>query len=206
MNEEFVEFLKYGLSGIVKKKDIWAIDCIMMFFSLFLALADGYISLKWGIPSTIIVVTCIILTYTKEDVKGSKIFLVYGAWGSCFTLIFGLFGVRVLLPVLDKKKHFIFISILIIAYIMVTVMYISIIKHLIKKGAYKETRKTNGKMLCTIAGVGGISLAKTFVNSAGYERTIQIASICAFLMSFLSLLGVFNFYKYFYLKKLGELD
>lgn len=206
MNEEFVEFLKYGQSQTIKRKDIFKVNFIMMVLALFLTFADGYISLKWGIPSTIIVVMCIILTYTKEDVKGGKIFFINGVLGTCFTLIFGLLGISVLLPVLDQKKHFIFISILIAAYVMATVTYISIIKHLIKKGAYKETRKANVHMLSTIAGVGGISIARTFVDSVSYERATQIASICFFLISFLSIFGVFYFYKYYYLKKLGELD
>lgn len=106
MNEEFVEFLKYGQSQTIKRKDIFAVDFIMMVLTLFLTFADGHISLKWGIPSTIIVVMCIILTYTKEDVKGGKIFFINGVLGTCFTLIFGLLGMRVLFPILDKKKHF----------------------------------------------------------------------------------------------------
>lgn len=206
MDEKFVEFLRYGLSQTIKKKDIFIINCIMMFFSLFLTLADGYPSLKWGIVSITPVAACIILTYTKEDVKGSKIFFIYGVSGTCFTLIFGLVGIRFMFSVLDKKSHLIFISILLALYVIVTVTYMYIIKSLIKKGAYKETGKTNGKLSFIIAGAGGISVAKTFADSVGYERTIQIISICAFLASFLSLLGIFNFFKYYYLRKLDKLD
>ena len=102
MDEKFVEFLKYGLSQTIKKKDIFIINGIMMFFSLFLTLADGYPSLKWGIVSITPVAACIILTYTKEDVKGSKIFFVYGVSGTCFALIFGLVGIRFMFFVLDN--------------------------------------------------------------------------------------------------------
>lgn len=206
MDEKFVEFLRYGLSQPVKKKDIFIMNFLMMFFSLIITIADGYISLKWGIPSTIIVVMSVILTYTKEDVKGSKIFFIYGVLGVGLTLIFCLTGIRFMFFALDKKDHFTFISILFALYVMVIGIYVYIIRSLIKKGAYKETGKTNGKLSVTIVAVGGISIAKTFSNSAGYERSMQIASICFFTLSFMTVIGIFGFFKYYYLRKLDELN
>ena len=109
-------------------------------------------------------------------------------------------------PTIMPEASFIFISILLALYVIVTVTYMYIIKSLIKKGAYKETGKTNGKLSFIIAGAGGISVAKTFANSVGYERSMQIASICFFIVSFLSVMGIFGFFKYYYLKKLDKLD
>ena len=64
----------------------------------------------------------------------------------------------------------------------------------------------NGKLSVTIVAVGGISIAKTFSNSAGYERSMQIASICFFTLSFMTVIGIFGFFKYYYLRKVDELN
>ena len=200
MEEEFDDFLKHGMAQTIDKKQLLEVDILLLLLSVITIVVSDF-SIIVSAVSILILTLCSVLTYSKQEVNGKKIFLVYGLWSVSLCGIFALLGISIVMIITEKKYFFLFYGMLLIVYIMIFILYTGIIMYLIKKGAYKAAKKTNGRISITLFGVFGILTARILTNNISYQNILQMASICCFLFSFLALLGVFNLIKYYCLKK-----
>ena len=85
---------------------------------------------------------------------------------------------------------------------MIMIFLFSII-YLIKKNTYEAVpvKKMAGGWCFLLLGICGIFAAKILSSSLGEEKMVQIGAICSYLLSFISILGCFNFAKYILIKK-----
>ncbi len=204
MEKEFDDFLKYGMAQTtIAKKQLLEVDVLLLLLSAITIVVSDF-SIIVSVVSILILTLCSVLTYSKLEVNGKKIFLVYGMWSVSLCGIFALLGISIVMIVTEKKYFFLLCGILLIVYLIILVLYTGIIVYLIRKSAYKVAKKTNGRISIILFGVFGISIAKISSKSINYQNILQIASICCFLFSFLALLGFFNLIKYYYLKKHKE--
>jgi len=200
MKEEFKDFLKYGIEQTIGKKQLLEVNFLLLLFTL-VTMIIGRFSIMISAISVMTLISCCILTYSKQEVTGKKVFWIYGIWSVSLSIEFALLGTCIILLIIDKKYYLQYGIILFLMYLVAFILYTAIIICLIRREAYKKLQQTNKRIPFILIGIFGISIAKIFAKNTGYKSILQIASICCYTFSVLALLGVFNLFKYYYLTK-----
>ena len=201
MNKEFEDFLKYGITETISKKQLIEGKFLLLFFSLLTVVISQFSIIICTISALNFILGCV-LTYSKQEVTGKKIFWIQGVESVNFTLAFALIGTCATMYVIEEKYHIIFMIFLLIAYLMVIALYVGMIVRLIKKGAYGKTHKVKGSAFFMIFAAGGMAVARIFKDKMSNTDALQLIGICSYFISFVFLIGIFGFVKYYYLKKL----
>lgn len=128
---------------------------------------------------------------------GRRIFLIYGIWSLGFSIVCGVFGSVLMLSTIESRYHLEYIVVLLGLYLIMLLIFILIIIYLIKRNAYVSVpmKKMATRWVLLLFGICGISVAKILSSGLGEEKMVQIGAI-----SFVLILGYFNFVKYILLK------
>lgn len=202
MEENIKGFLYYGISQEIPRKQIFDVDILTVLF----AVAGCVIESQSVVINCIIIfisVCNIVLTFHKTEVKGEKIFWVYGIWSVYFTVFFLVLGTKIAFSVMPEADHMIFAICVVLGYILVASGYVGILLCLIKRNAYKKLKKTNGRSLIGFSALGGVIIAKILFTGMSYKNILQIAVTCCFLLAALALLGCFNLIKFWGVKHIN---
>lgn len=202
MNEKLKNFLLYGIENKIERKQIYKMDVLILFFSIFMfVLSEDF---KIGqIICALLVGTFIISTFSSKDIEGRIIFLIYGIWSLGFSLLFGIFGTILMLSTIKQIYYVEYLVVLGVLYVIMIMIFLFSIIYLIKKNTYEAVpvKKMAGGWCFLLLGICGIFAAKILSSSLGEEKMVQIGAICSYLLSFISILGCFNFAKYILIKK-----
>ena len=199
MEENIKNFLTYGISQEISKKQIISVDILMIVLGAIGCIIESQF-IVINLFLLLAAIAVIIITFHRTTVKGKNIFKVYGMWSVYLSIFFGIFGTKIALSVLDEEAYVVYILITIIVYLIVIATYISVIIYLIKTNAYKKLKKINGTLGIFFSGIGGIAIAKIFLSGMTYKNILEITSICCYLVSMLAIIGIFNLIKYWGVK------
>lgn len=123
--------------------------------------------------------------------------MIYGIWSLGFSIVCGVFGSVLMLSTFESRYHLEYIVVLLGLYLIMLLIFILIIIYLIKRNAYVSVpmKKMATRWVLLLFGICGISVAKILSSGLGEEKMVQIGVI-----SFVLILGYFNFVKYILLK------
>lgn len=199
MEENIKDFLCYGISQEIPKKQIISMDIL----SIMLLTGGCVIESRFLVINIIMVfitVCNIILTFNRATVKGEKIFWLYGIWSTFLSIFFAMLGTKIAFSVLKREYFGIYAICIVVVYMFIAAMYIGIIIYLIKGNSYRILKKTNARFAFLFSGVSGILMAKILLSGMNYKNILQMASILCYLLSMLAMLGSFNLIKFFGIK------
>lgn len=199
MKENIKDFLTYGISQEISKKQIINMDILMIILGVIGCIIESQF-IVINLFLLLATIAVIIITFHTTTVKGKNIFKMYGMWSVFLSIFFGILGTKIALSVLDKEAYVVYILIIIIVYLIVVATYINIIIYLIKTNSYKKLKKINGTLGIFFSGIAGIAIAKIFLSGMSYRNVLEITSICCYLISMLSIIGIFNLIKYWGVK------
>lgn len=92
----------------------------------------------------------------RDHIKdGIRYILHEGVSSLCFSFIFGLLGIELLLYLFEGKERAIVISVIGMGYILVIILYNYIFRKLIKRNDFSNTKKTNVRLFSTLGGILG---------------------------------------------------
>ena len=202
MNNNTKNFLLYGTTQRIARKQILEVDGLFCFFA-FLSIFLGYVNLVWCIVNLCLPIFVSALTWSATTIEGIKVLWILGVWGAGLCVLLGLLGTALSMMVLEKNRLYFLCGILVM-YIVIFLIYVGIIISLIKINAYKKLKKVNKRIALIFIGVCGISIARVASKKISYEEMVQIGSVCCYLASFLSMMGVINLIKYYVLKRNPE--
>ena len=136
MNEKLKNFLLYGIENKIERKQIYKMDVLILFFSIFMfVLSEDF---KIGqIICALLVGTFIISTFSSKDIEGRKIFLIYGIWSLGFSLLFGIFGTILMLSTIKQIYYVEYLVVLGVLYVIMIMIFLFSIIYLIKKNTYE---------------------------------------------------------------------
>ncbi|WP_283684731.1 hypothetical protein [Parablautia sp. Marseille-Q6255] len=206
ISEQTKNFLFYGIENTIQPKEIYKLDGVMLFFVfLFFFLAEATSS---PAVSKIFLVTVyvgfVLLSFSRTEVTGKKVFWIYGIQSLTFSILFCWAGTIFMLTTMKKEIHTVYLAVLAVIYIFAIAAYMVLTITLIKKDVYNPsaTKKLTGGWCLTGFVMLGIGAAKVLSAQAGYTTVIRIAGLGFYFVSLLCILGVVHLVKYFAVKKL----
>lgn len=147
MTEQTKNFLLYGIEAHIKPKEIYKLDVAMLFFifGLFFLAEASPAPVFSKIFLVLVYLGMVILSFSRTEVTGKKVFWIYGIQSLGFSLLFCWAGTILMLTTLEEKYYPGYLAALVLLYILVIALYILLTLALIKKDVYNpSTSKKNG--------------------------------------------------------------
>lgn len=204
VDKKMKAFIEFGKGDIITKKQ--AVDFFvlsLLFIGPFGFIGEKKISIFIISVLLLVISVSMLLSVWKNEKSEFFSFGYKGMQALILMISLAMDGCRLLILILDKGVGLLIIS-LIILYMIILLSYMGIIKKLINQGAYLEGGKANTaniRIMATLFGVFGISIATIFSSGMDNNSVIIIIALCCFMVSILSLLGIPNLYKYIMLRK-----
>lgn len=199
MDQNLKDFLKFGSSEVITKKNLWEIHIAFFFMSALLTFAMHLMEtpLWTQIFLFVILAFSVLLTCFRPKIIGRYLFFTYGIMSLEAEILFFTFATFFLWMVFGNKSKWIFLLVGISClFLLIHVGYFLLTFYLIRKGAYKKAKQASGGVCFLSFASLGILAGKLFSGVVGQET---LACVIAFLMYFvaaLSALGTMNLFKY----------
>ena len=146
----------------------------------------------------------IIKLHKGKEIAGLQYILHNGIFAGCFTVIFALDGLEVLLYLFSGTERSIAIFIVSAGYVFMFMIWGFIVRQY-RKREYNKAKKIKGRSFFGLFGVTGILVARTLSKNIDNNTAWEIVCACCFLVSYLSLGGIFNIFQFQYIKKHPEI-
>ena len=206
ISEQTKNFLLYGIEDMIKPKEIYKLDgAILFLIFLFFFLAETTSSpVISRIFLSIVYLGFVILSFSRTEVTGKRVFWIYGIQSLTFSILFCWAGTILMLTTMKEESYKGYLAALTGIYILAVAAYIFLTITLIKKDVYhpSSTKKLAGGWCLTSFAMFGIGAAKILSTKVEYTAMIRIAALCSYFISLVCILGVFHLVKYFAVKKL----
>lgn len=211
--EEFEKFILYGIEGeILFKKCIENEIVLVLFFLLAYAVEiiserRNYVFLAVCVLPAIFYLISVITLGKGKRIAGIQYILQNGILVGGFSLLFGAIGFEILLCLFGGKERIIMICIAGIGYIFAIVLWGITIKQLIKKKKYSQQKGGTGTVsLWALGGsIIGVTVGRSFLKNVDNGTAMGIICMLFFFVSYLSLIGIVNIFKYQYIVKHPEM-
>lgn len=203
-------FEKYILLGIeerisVPKQIEIGILVILISLPLIVIERHNYLFLLLCLFPTLLYLIFVITVGKGKPIKGVQYILYNGIFSVSFSWELGLIGIDILLHLFSGKERNIIICVVSVGYVLMFILYGYIIKNQINKKDDYDIKNTNKGISFILFGVLGGAVARTFLNDISNRKAWEILCILCFFLSYLTLIGIFNIYKYRYLKNHQEI-
>ena len=200
--DNFESFIMYGIEQYATIKECIRYELMLLLFSLPLFILErlNLILLIIDImPSACYLVSVMILIKNKR-IEGAYYILHNGILSACISLLFALGGIWLLRYLFGGKDRIFLLCMITTGYLIAFLLYCYILKKLAQKKDIKDVKKANVGIPFTLCGFLGISAAKMFAKDIDNNSALEIMCVCCFFISYLSLLGILNFVKFYYIK------
>lgn len=194
------------LQGKISIKKCVENEILILLFSLpVIVIERGNIGLLvlCILPALSYLISIVKLTKGKE-IEGPHYILHNGILAGCFTVIFALDGLEVLLYLFSGTERILAIFIVSVGYVFVITVWGIIIRQYRKK-EYRKAKKIRGRSFFALSGVTGILVGRALLKNIDNRTALEIVCVCCFVVSYLSLGGVFNIFQFQYIKKHPEI-
>lgn len=205
--DEFREFIIRGIEGSASKKDCIEFVIMLLFFSLpsIVLGRNNIILIILALLPTIISIVDIAKTMENGVIKGKFYILYLGVTATSFSLMLITGGIWILTFLIEEEYMGLAIVLVIVGYIFVSILYGCLVRYLIKKKAYSRMKYTNATISTTLFAALGISTAKIFMGKVKEISPLEVIGICIIILAFISLLGMGNLYKFWYIQTHEEI-
>ncbi|MDE7273777.1 MAG: hypothetical protein K2N95_12075 [Lachnospiraceae bacterium] len=199
--DNFERFILYGIEQYTTIKECIEREFLLLLLSLPLFLLERS---NWGllivdmIPSISYLISVMVLLKNKK-IEGADYILHNGILSACMSLVFMLEGIWIVRYLFRGRVRICLLCVITIGYIIVILLYCCIFNKLAKKRESKGMKKTNGRIFFTLCGLLGISAARIFTRDIDNKAILEMLCVCCFFISYISLLGIFNFVKFYYI-------
>lgn len=203
-------FEKYILLGIeerisVPKQIENGILILLISLPLIVIERHNYLFLLPCLFPTFLYLIFVITVGKGKPIEGVQYILYNGIFSVSFSWELGLIGIDILLHLFSGKERNIIICVVSVGYVLMFILYGYIIKNQINKKDDYGIKNTNKGISFILFGVLGVAVARTFLNDISNRNALEILCILCFFLSYLTLIGIFNIYKYRYLMKHQEI-
>lgn len=205
--ENFKEYMLYGIKEKIAFKECVKNEILIILFSL-PSIIIGVVDNVFGLLGILPIIFYLMFIYKLkkgQTIEGIRYILHNGVLSICFSFLFGLAGIEILLYLFEEKARVIVISAIVIGYILIILLYIYIIRKSIEKKNCSNTKKTKGGLFFTLCGIFGITVARVFLSDIDTRKAMELLCILCFFLSYLTLIGIFNIFKFQYLVKHKEM-
>lgn len=204
--EKFDEYMLYGIKEKITLKKCIENEILILLFSLpsFFIGAGGILSWVLGALPFILYFIFIVKFQKARTIEGTFYILHNGVFAGCFSFIFALTGIEILLYLFQGKARNVVICIASIGYIVIILLYSYLIKKIIERKDCNGTKKVKGRIFFTLFGVLGITVARTFFDGMDTRKAMELLCVLCFFLSYVTLIGIFNIFKFLYLVKYIE--
>ena len=208
--DEFEAFIRFGIEGSVTRGSCvqTAIICylflpLLLTFPLILATQNVAVLLGLAFLPFLLYVVSVIRLMKNGRIEGEYYLLYNGINAIGLTWILGMGGMGMLALAFEGRERILAIVAVCVVYILVLVGYTVWIIHLIRKKVYSSKKYTQTYIGTTAFAVMGTFAAPFIVGVCNIHNIppALIASVCFFFVSFLGMLGIFNVYKFWYIRK-----
>lgn len=206
-NESFEEYMLYGIKEKISLKKCVENEILIILFSLpsiIIGVRSNILGMLVFLP-IIFYLIFIFKSKKGQTIEGVWYILHNGVFSGCFSFIFALTGIEILFYLFEGKERRIVICMISLGYFFVILLYSYIIKKLMIKKDYCNTRKVKGKLFFILCGILGITVARVFLNAMDTRKALELLCIFCFFLSYLTLIGIFNIFKFQYLVKHQEI-
>ena len=135
INEQTKSFLLYGIEDVIKPKEIYKLDGAILFlvFLFLLFICNQLHSPFFQSILVIVYLGFVILSFSRTEVTGKKVFWIIGIQSLTFSILFCWAATILMLTTMKEEYYKRYLTILVIIYILVIAAYIFLIITLIKK-------------------------------------------------------------------------
>lgn len=215
--EDMKAFMLYGINGKITFEECIKNEITMVLISIlliYIGINKSVMFLILGaIPGIAYLISIIKLKSInkkpggkEEIIEGVYYLLHNGISAACYSYIFALAGIEIMCFAFDENERAVIIGIMILGYIVVIFIYTCMIRKLIARNAYDGSAKQlKGGLFFSLFGVLGIIAGRILFGTVDSKSGEKIVCVLAIFLSYLSLIGVFNIFKYKYLMEHKEL-
>lgn len=205
MDESFEKYMLLGIERKIFARQYIEYEIFLILLSLPLIIV-GHQCYLLLLPSVLpaIAHTFFIVKIGKgKKIEGVKSILYNGVLATCISWLFGLMGIVILSYLYDGKKRMIGLCIVGGGYFLLLFVYGCIVRKISRAKKAYHTEAIG--ISFTLCGALGGTVASNLLNGASNQQMIEILYTICFFLSYISLLGVFNLYKFRYLMKHQEI-
>lgn len=137
-----------------------------------------------------------IIHYKKRhSMKGPVYLLHNGIFSGCISFIFLLMSISLALGLFQGKTRYMILCLMIAGYAIAILVYIHVLKKIVAEKDSQKAKTSKVRLASGLGAVFGISIART-LNSIDSKIFIEFLCILCFFASCLTLIGIFNIFKY----------
>lgn len=200
--EKFEEYMLCGIKEKNTLKECIENELLILFFSaLSIVIGAKHIAL-WALDILpLIFYPIFIIKYKKgRAIEGPLYLLHNGVFSGCISFVLEVMSIAIVFDLFHGKTRNIVVCIIIAGYISAILLYIHIFKKIINEKDYKKAKRSKVGLASSLGGVFGISVART-LNNIDSRKVLELLCILCFFASCLTLIGIFNIFKFQYLDK-----
>lgn len=135
-----------------------------------------------------------LIKYKKgKTIEGAVYLLHNGVLSLGSSFIFVLTGIEIILFLFEGRTRIILIYIAVMVYILIIFLCRLLQERVLKK---KNVKKGNVKFSACIGAILGYFGARAFLKDIDQRKALELICFLCFSLSYISLLGIFNIFKY----------
>lgn len=201
-NDNLEEYMLYGVSEKMTLKKYIDNELTLIIFSvplLIMGVTYNILGL-FGVLPLIFYPLFIYLIRCKKGktIEGATYLLHNGVLSLGSSFIFALSGIEIILFLFEGRTRIILICIASIAYILVIFLCSLLQEKILKK---KSAKRGNVKISACIGAIVGFFVARALLKDIDKRKALELISFLYFSISYISLLGIFNIFKYQHIEK-----
>ena len=173
---------------------------LLFIISIFLGVTNNVLGMLVILPA-ILYPVFILKAKKGKAIEGFFCILHHGIFGVCFSFLFALSGMEIVLYLFQGKERVFILCIAGAGYILSALSWFCLMRIAIKKMDSSKTKKVNGSIPFAIFGVLGIIVAKVILKDMDQEKGMKLLCVICFFLSYLCVCSIFLIYKFLYLVK-----
>lgn len=199
MEQNLKDFLRFGASDRISKKELWKLHAAIFFIEALLVFAMHLMEtpLWTQIFLFVIWILSVLLTCSRQEIHGKRIFFTHGVMALQLEILFFSFATFFLWIIFgDRRTWNVLIAGMICFFLLIHMGYFCLTFYLIRKGAYGATKKVSGGICFLSFASFGIIAGKLFTVMMGQEMLLCFTAFLMYFLAALSALGSMNLFKY----------
>lgn len=195
--EKLEENMLYGKNEKMTLKKCINNELALIIFSLpllIMGVTYNTLGLLGVLPLIFYPLFIYLIKYKKgKTIEGAVYLLHNGVLSLGSSFIFVLTGIEIILFLFEGRTRIILIYIAVMVYILIIFLCRLLQERVLKK---KNVKKGNVKFSACIGAILGYFGARAFLKDIDQRKALELICFLCFSLSYISLLGIFNIFKY----------
>lgn len=201
------EFISYGINDKITLKECIKNELLIILLSLpSIIIGETYnISGIFGLLPIVLYPIFAVKLKNGKTIEGIYCILHNGVISLCISFIFAWIGIEIVLNSFQRKFWIIVICIVITGYILAGLLYKFLFVRMVTKRHFNK-RKSRVKISASVGAILGYCLARTFLKDMDTRKALVLVCILCFSLSYLTLIGIINIFRFQCLEKQNKSD